>query len=136
MSKVKKIISVVFPIMMLAIVMFVSFAPSVFADTDTKTKDDIDHIMKGETTKGAKLSTSSVTEVDKAVGAIWSTVLTILQILAVAAIVIAGVRYMFASADQKADIKKGMIGLVIGAILVFAASTVVQFIISATTSVI
>ena len=43
---------------------------------------------------------------------------------------------MFASADQKADIKKGMIGLVIGAILVFAASTVVQFIISATTSVI
>ena len=37
---------------------------------------------------------------------------------------------MFASADQKADIKKGLIYLVIGAILVFAASTVVNIIIS------
>mgnify|MGYP004616030657 CR=1 FL=1 len=132
MNRVKKVFSVVFPVMMLVMLMFVSFVPNVFADT----KDDIDNIMAGKDTNGKQLSTGSVTDVDKAVGSIWSTVLTILQILAVAAIVIAGVRYMFASADQKADIKKGMIGLVIGAILVFAASTVVQFIISATTSVI
>lgn len=43
---------------------------------------------------------------------------------------------MFASADQKADIKKSMIILVLGAILVFGASTVAKFIMTATNEVI
>ena len=41
-------------------------------------------------------------------GIIMPIAINIIPIIA-AAIVIAGVRYMFASADQKADIKKGMI---------------------------
>lgn len=126
MKKSRKIFATVLPILMLVAVMFVSFAPSIMADTTTNVVKDVMDIAG---------KSDGVGKVDDAVAAIWSTVLTILQILAVAAIVIAGVRYMFASADQKADIKKGMIGLVIGAILVFAASTVVQFIISATNSV-
>ena len=126
MKKSRKIFATVLPILMLVAVMFVSFAPSVLADTTTNVVQDVMNIAS---------NSDGIGKVNTAVGTIWSTVLTILQILAVAAIVIAGVRYMFASADQKADIKKGMIGLVIGAILVFAASTVVQFIISATKSV-
>lgn len=59
---------------------------------------------------------------------VWSTVVTIVQILAVAAVVFAGLRYMFASADQKADIKKSMGILAVGAILVFAATTILGFI--------
>lgn len=59
---------------------------------------------------------------------VWATVITIVQILAVAAIVFAGLRYMFASADQKADIKKSMGILVIGAILVFGATLVINLI--------
>ena len=35
---------------------------------------------------------------------------------------------MFASADQKADIKKSMGTLAIGAVLVFCAATVLRFI--------
>lgn len=62
---------------------------------------------------------------------VWATVVTIVQILAVAAVVFAGLRYMFASADQKADIKKSMGILAVGAILVFAATTIVQFVVSA-----
>ena len=62
---------------------------------------------------------------------IWGTVLTILRILAVAAIVFAGVKYMFASADGKAEIKNGMLGLVIGAIMVFGASIVIDIIMTA-----
>lgn len=65
------------------------------------------------------------------VGNVWGTVLTILRILAVAAIVFAGVKYMFASAEGKADIKGGMIGLVVGAIMVFGASIVIDIIMSA-----
>lgn len=53
---------------------------------------------------------------------IWATVVVVVRILAVAAVVFAGLRYMFASADQKADIKKSMGVLAIGAILVFGAT--------------
>ncbi len=72
-----------------------------------------------------------VGNVENAVNNIWGTVLTILRVLAVAAIVFAGVKYMFASAEGKADLKSGMIGLVVGAILVFGASIVVQLIMDA-----
>ena len=59
---------------------------------------------------------------------IWSTVAVVLQILAVAAVVVAGVRYMFASADQKADIKKQTVILIVGAVLVFGATTILSFV--------
>lgn len=81
-------------------------------------------------------ASGSIGKVDTGVKKIWGTVTTIVQILAFAAIVFAGVRYMFASADQKADIKKGLGMLTIGAILVFAASTVVKFVIEATGQII
>ena len=64
----------------------------------------------------------------KTISNVWGIILTILQVAAIAAVVFAGVRYMFASADSKADIKKQMIWLVIGAVLVFGASTVIQLI--------
>lgn len=59
---------------------------------------------------------------------IWGTVAVVIQILAIAAIILAGVRYMFASADEKADIKKQTVILVVGAILVFAAVPIAQWI--------
>ena len=65
---------------------------------------------------------------------IWGTVIVIVQILAVAAVVFAGLRYMFASADQKADIKKSMGILAVGAILVFAATTIIGFVVNAADS--
>lgn len=71
---------------------------------------------------------SGLTEITDLAGSIWATVSTIIQILAIAAIIIAGVRYMFASADTKADIKKQTIILVAGAILVFAAVPIAKFI--------
>lgn len=66
---------------------------------------------------------------------VWQTVITIVRILAVAAVVFAGLRYMFASADQKADIKKSMGILAIGAVLVFGATLVLDLINSATNSI-
>jgi len=67
------------------------------------------------------------------VGGIWATVSTVVQILAVAAVVFAGVRYMFASADAKADIKKQTVILIVGAVLVFGA-TFILGIVSSTTN--
>ena len=59
---------------------------------------------------------------------IWSTVTVVAQVIAFIAIIFAGIRYMFASADAKADIKKQTIILVVGAIFVFGASLIVQVI--------
>lgn len=60
---------------------------------------------------------------------IWTTITFIVQILAVGCVVFAGLRYMFASASQKADLKQGLKYLAIGAILVFCTITIVQFVV-------
>lgn len=99
-------------ICVVVIVLAIVVIPTVFADIGTT-------MPNGE---------GSVTRVDTSVKKIWSTVILIVQILAFAAVVFAGLRYMFTSADQKADIKKSMGILALGAALVFAASTVVGFI--------
>ncbi|MBR5227997.1 MAG: TrbC/VirB2 family protein [Clostridia bacterium] len=69
-----------------------------------------------------------MTGVTGTVDEVWGSVLLIVQVVSVACVVLAGVRYMFASADKKADIKKGLLYLVIGATFVFAASTLIKFI--------
>ncbi len=55
------------------------------------------------------------------IGKIWATIERVVQVLAVAAVVFAGLRYMFASADGKADIKRETVILIIGAVFVFGA---------------
>jgi succinate dehydrogenase/fumarate reductase cytochrome b subunit len=72
--------------------------------------------------------TAANADVTAVANKIWGTIIAIVQILAIAAIVIAGVRYMFAGAENKADIKKQTITLVVGAVLVFAAFPIAQFI--------
>ena len=67
---------------------------------------------------------------------IWGTVAVVVQTLAIAAIVLAGIRYMFAPAEKKGDIKQETVVLVVGAILVFAAVPVAQFISGAATEII
>lgn len=67
---------------------------------------------------------------------IWGTVAVVVQTLAIAAIVLAGIRYMFAPAEKKGDIKQETVVLVVGAILVFAAVPVAQFISGAAADII
>ena len=113
MKKSKKIFLRVLPVL---IVLMVVFTTNVFAagfNSFDATTMNVD----------ANTNTNAVKSINK----VWGVILTILQVAAIAAVVFAGVRYMFASADSKADIKKQMVWLVIGAILVFGASTVIGF---------
>lgn len=116
MKKSKKIFLRVLPVLMLAVMLissnFIFAAKAGFGS------------FTGDMTVNADTSGNTV----KSIGAVWGIILTVLQVAAIAAVVFAGVRYMFASADSKADIKKQMIWLVIGAVLVFGASTVIQLI--------
>ena len=114
MKKLLKILPVVMVVCMVVTSVFAITVPS---------NDDL---VGGQ--EGASVITGAAQNV-------WATVITIVQILAVAAVVFAGVRYMFASADQKADIKKSMGILAIGAVLVFGATVVLTFIQNATNQV-
>lgn len=75
---------------------------------------------------------SGSTEVEHVVRGTWATVALVVQILAVAAVVFAGIRYMYAAADQKAEIKKSMAVLVLGAILVFVSIPAIRLVVTAT----
>lgn len=66
---------------------------------------------------------------------IWATITVLVQIASVACIVYAGLRYMFSSSDAKADIKQGLIYLTIGAVLVFGATLIIDFVSSATNQI-
>ena len=120
MTKTKKWILRMIPVVLVLLVV----STNVFAFNNNTVTD----VMNMGETSNSKTAMGTIQS-------IWGTVLTILQILAVAAIIIAGVRYMFASADSKADIKKQTVTLIIGAVLVFGASFVVQIIIGITSDV-
>lgn len=123
MKKSKKIFLRVLPVLMLAVMLISS--NFVFADNEP-ISTNFSNISNGTASSSLSNTTKNI----------WSTVTLILQILAVAAIVFAGVRYMFASADAKADIKKQLVILVLGAVLVFAASTIIQVIVKVTNQVV
>lgn len=123
MKKSKKIFLRVLPVLMVLMVMFTIAGNFVLANEPIST--DFNGMTGGN--GSAKLNNTAKN--------IWASVTLILQILAVAAIVFAGVRYMFASADAKADIKKQMIILVLGAVLVFAASTIINIIVNVTNEI-
>lgn len=61
-------------------------------------------------------------------GNIWKSIVRVVQVAALIAIGVAGLRYMFASADQKADIKQSTIHLMVGIAFVFGATLVLEII--------
>ena len=65
-----------------------------------------------------------------AAGRVWFIVRLVLQYLAVGIIIYSGIRYMVASAEQKADIKKSLGHLSIGAAITFASITIIDVIIA------
>ena len=85
------------------------------------------NVPKEKFTKGENINTS--------LKKVCASALLILQIASVGGIVFAGVRYMFASSETKADIKSSMIHLVIGMVIVFTASTIVNLIVDVFTQI-
>lgn len=58
---------------------------------------------------------------------VWGTVILAFQIASIGGIIFMGVRYMFASASDKASIKNSTIYTIIGIVMVFAVSTVIKY---------
>ncbi len=104
----------------------VAIAPKTEPDDNLGNGFDYSNIPSGEKIPGQILSP---------VQRIWNTILSLIRIAAFAGIIFAGVRYLYTSADQKADIKKSLVPLVIGMVLVFASTIVIQFLVTLFTQI-
>ncbi len=111
MKKQVKIISVLL-IVLMALTMV---STSVFATVS------IDQTIK-DMAKGSGKQPAEVVNLGK-------TIVTIMQtvgiVVAVVVLLVIGIKYMIGSAEEKAEYKKTMIPYVIGAILLFASTTIV-----------
>lgn len=113
MKKQVKIMSIVLVVMMVLL----SITNVVLAAPDLSSK--IDQIGQGNESANT----------DKVIG-LGQTVVTIMQtvgiVVAVVVLLVLGIKYMMGSAEEKAEYKKTMIPYVVGAVLIFAATTIVN----------
>ena len=115
MKKTVKIIST----LLLVVMLVTSIAGTVFADSTTDVLDK----LKGDGT----VETSSLTTVGNNV----VTIINVVGIvIAVIILLIIGIKYMIGSASEKAEYKKTMIPYIVGAVLIFAVTSLVRVIYS------
>ncbi len=112
-TKYAKAMKVVYTILMVLIL--VSVANTVFAGSSSSLIDP--GSLTGEGASGG-------TQIESLGNQIIGIVTMIGIVISVLVLVILGIKYMIGSAQEKAEYKKTMIPYVIGAILVFAASTI------------
>ena len=114
MKKQVRIISV-----LLVIVTILAALSNVVLATDLSGK--IDEIAKGNDS----VATDKVVNLGK-------TIVTIMQtigiVVAVVVLLVLGIKYMMGSAEEKAEYKKTMIPYIVGAVLIFASTTIVNIV--------
>lgn len=120
MKKTVKIIST----LLLVVMLVTSIAGTVFADSTTDVLDK----LKGD----GNVETNSLTTVGNNV----VTIINVVGIvIAVIILLIIGIKYMIGSASEKAEYKKTMIPYIVGAVLIFAGTSLVRVIYSLANSV-
>lgn len=111
MKKQVKVIS----IMLIVLTVLCSLSTIVLADVSS----DLTTISKG----------NSTAKTERVVN-LGATIVTIMQtvgvVVAVVVLLILGIKYMMGSAEEKAEYKKTMIPYLVGAILIFASTTIVS----------
>lgn len=114
MKKTVRIISTI----LLTIMLVTSIAGVVFAAPDIdKTIGDIDGAKAGDTTKVTNIG-----------GKIINIIQVVGIVVAIAVVLIIGIKYMTCSVEQKAEYKKVMIPYIIGAVLLVAGTSIVKVI--------
>ena len=108
MKKVNKMITVILTVMM----MFTFFSTTVFG-----AKVNINNINSNQNIDGE-------TDIATIGSYIYSAITSLGIVLSVIILAILGVKYMLGSVDERASYKKSMMPYLIGAVLVFSASTI------------
>ena len=116
MKKQIKLITIVLVIM----IALLSISNVVLAANSTvDLSGKIDEIAKGD----SSVTTDKLTNIGQ-------TIVTIMQVVgivvAVVVLLILGIKYMMGSAEEKAEYKKTMIPYLVGAVLIFASTTIVN----------
>jgi len=113
MNKKMKILSVILIVMMT----IASVSTVVLADIPGA----IDKVGQGN----SNADTTKITDMG-------ATIVTVLQVIgvvvAVVVLLVLGIKYMVGSAEEKAEYKKTMMPYIVGAILIFAATTIVNIV--------
>lgn len=73
-------------------------------------------------------NTGITSKFDDTLNNVFGTIFMVLKVLGVAGIVVTGVKYMYASGNDKGQIKQSLIYIVIGTIFIFGAEIVVNVI--------
>ena len=90
------------------------------------------NVVYGLTPTDLKANTSATgtTEIQNFGGNIMGVINVVGVVVAVVVLMVIGIKYMMGSAEEKAEYKKTLMPYVIGAVLVFAASTIAGVIFS------
>lgn len=113
MKKTMKILSVLMIVVMLATV-----CTSVFATTVS-----IDKMKNGT------VDANAVGGMEKVGGTIVAYVTNAAMVVSIVMIAVLGIKYMLGSAEEKAEYKKSLVPLLVGAILVFGAAAIAKIIV-------
>lgn len=114
-KKIMKVLSI-----LVVAVMLVSVSATVFAA-------DFDSVKDAMNTKAQSTDNTKITDVG---GSIMGILQTIGIVLSIIILIVLGIKYMMGSAEEKAEYKKTMIPYVVGAILIFAASSLAGVIVN------
>ncbi len=82
-----------------------------------------------------KLTEQDYEKAFEMVGTIVSSITTLGTVISVIMVIVLGIKYLTSSVEQKAEYKKSMIPMIIGAILLFAGCTIVSIIYEMVTSI-
>lgn len=98
----------------------------------------VSSFAEGELTPGSfgtgSIDPSQTSIIQGMGGQIIGVVRTVGVLVAVVILLILGIKYMVGSAEEKADYKKSMIPYIVGAVLIFAASTIAGIVYDMATS--
>ena len=114
MKKQVKIITTI----LMVIMILTSIASIVFAS-------DAGTVLSNLTGENASVETSSVENFGNAIIAV---VRVVGVVVAVVILLVLGVKYMLGSAEERAEYKKTMIPYIVGAVLIFASTTIVTMV--------
>ena len=115
MKKTVKIISV----LLIAIMLVASLSSIAYAST---TGDTLNKMLNAQK-NGSANGTNEITTLG---GRVVGIVQVVGVIIAVIILLVIGIKYMLGSAEEKAEYKKTMMPYLVGALLIFAGSTIVN----------
>ncbi len=120
MKKVSKIVSIILTIMMLIVAMLPVFSNAAGIDPSTINGTD----LEGD-------GVNRITNFGNQIVTILSTVASVISVIV---LIVIGIKYMMGSAEEKAEYKKTMMPYIVGAAVVFMASTIAGILYSFFTS--